>query len=96
MNRCNSILGPDFAYCIIVSGGKDVMNSRTVMSPELVGILSVGVALAGLILLVSSWVGTSLRSLDARLDKVEQNVAVLLERTTPLAPIAVNGEETTR
>ena len=57
------------------------------MSPELIGILSVGVSLAGLILMVSSWAGTSLRSLDARLDKVEQNQAVLLERTTPLAPV---------
>lgn len=56
------------------------MNGRSVMSPELIGILSVGVALAGLILLVASWVGESLRSLDARLDKVEQNQAVLLNR----------------
>lgn len=62
------------------------MNQKSVMSPELVGILSVGVALAGLILMVSFWVGTVLRSLDVRLDKVEQNQAVLLERTKPLVP----------
>lgn len=59
------------------------------MSPELIGILSVGVALAGMILSVALWSGSyvieRLDRLDARLDKVEQNQAVLLERTAPLA-----------
>lgn len=38
------------------------------MSPELIGILSVGVSLAGLILWMASWFGTSLERLEARLD----------------------------
>ena len=61
------------------------------MSPEMIGILSVGVALAGLILSVvligGAWVVDSFRSLDARLDKVEQNQAVILERTRHLEPL---------
>lgn len=60
------------------------------MSPELIGIVSVGVALAGLILSVvligGSWVVDSLGSLDARLDQVGQNQAVILERTRHLGP----------
>ena len=67
------------------------MNVRSTMSPELIGIVSVGVALAGLILSVvligGSWVADSLGSLDARLDQVGQNQAVILERTRHLEPI---------
>ena len=67
------------------------MNVKSTMSPELIGILSVGVALAGLILSVvligGSWVIDALGSLDARLDQVEQNQAVLLERTRHLEPM---------
>ena len=67
------------------------MNVRSTMSPELIGIVSVGVALAGLILSVvligGSWVVDSLGSLDARLDQVGQNQAVILERTRHLEPI---------
>ena len=48
-------------------------------------------ALAGLILSVvlmgGSWVIDALGSLDARLDQVEQNQAVLLERTRHLEPV---------
>jgi len=58
------------------------------MSPELIGIISVGVALAGLILSVvligGSWIVDSFRAFEARLDKVEQNQAVILERTRRL------------
>ena len=60
------------------------------MSPEMVGILLVGVALASLILSVvligGSWVADSFRALDARLEKVDQNQAVILERTRHLDP----------
>lgn len=58
------------------------MNRHSVVSPELIGILSVGVALASLILFVASWDRASLRSLAACLENVEQNQAVPLERTT--------------
>ena len=61
------------------------------MSPELIGILSVGVALAGLILSLvligGSWVIEALSALDDRLDRVEQNQAILLERTRHLDPV---------
>ena len=61
------------------------------MSPELIGVLSVGVALAGLILSVvligGSWVVDAFGSLDARLDQVGQNQAVVLERTRHLEPM---------
>ena len=67
------------------------MSVKSTMSHELVGILSVGVALAGLILSVvlvgGSWVIDALASLDAHLDQVEQNQAVLLDRTRHLEPI---------
>ena len=50
------------------------MKVESTMSPELIGILSVGVALAGLILSVVLIGGSSvidaLGSLDARLDQV--------------------------
>lgn len=64
------------------------MNAKSSMSPEMIGILSVGVALAGLILSVvligGSWAVDSFRALDARLENVEQNQAVILERTRHL------------
>ena len=67
------------------------MKVESTMSPELIGILSVGVALAGLILSVVLIGGSSvidaLGSLDARLDQVEQNQAVILERTRHLDPV---------
>ena len=67
------------------------VNVKSTMSAELIGILSVGVALAGLILSVvligGSWVVDALDSLDARLDQVEQNQAVILERTRHLEPM---------
>ena len=67
------------------------MNVKSTLSAELIGILSVGVALAGLILSVAliggSWVVDALDSLDARLDQVEQNQAVILERTRHLEPV---------
>ncbi len=67
------------------------MNVKYTMSPELIGVLSVGVALAGLILSVvligGSWVVDALGSLDARLDQVGQNQAVILERTRHLGPM---------
>ena len=78
------------------------MEKRSVMSPELIGILSVGVALAGLI--VSAWgrIETSIDRLDHRIDRIEasietvetrlnhvgRDVAVLLERIAPLSPVA--------
>ena len=75
---------------------------KSVLSPELIGILSVGVPLAGLFLGATFWVtgfvderfsylDTRIQSLDARLDKVERNQAVLLERTAPLAPAQVDA-----
>ena len=61
------------------------------MSAELIGIISVGVALAGLILSIAliggSWIVDSFRAFDARWDKVEQNQAVILERTRHLDPV---------
>lgn len=64
------------------------MSEESSMSPELIGIISVGVALAGLILSVvlvgGSWVVDSFRAFEARLDKVKQNQAVILERTRHL------------
>ena len=61
------------------------------MSAELIGTISVGVALAGLILSIAliggSWIVDSFRAFDARLDKVEQNQAVILERTRHLDPV---------
>ena len=64
------------------------MNAKSSMSPEMIGILSVGVALAGLILSVvligGSWGVDSFRAFEARLDKVGQNQAVILERTRHL------------
>ena len=58
------------------------------MSAELIGIISVGLALAGLILSIAliggSWIVDSFRAFDARLDKVEQNLAVISERTRHL------------
>ena len=57
----------------------------------MIGILSVGVALAGLILSLvligGSWVIEALSALDDRLDRVEQNQAILLERTRHLDPV---------
>ena len=41
------------------------------MSAELIGILSVGVTLAGLILTASLWIGGWLRDVDRRLARLE-------------------------
>ena len=75
------------------------MTRHSTMSPELIGILSVGAALAGLILAVASWFGIALSRTDDRFDrmdarpgKVEQSVAILLERTAPLAPAMAKKE----
>ena len=82
--------GIALAY-LLVTRYSASMSGKSTMSPEMIGILSVGVALAGLILSVvligGSWVVDSFRSLDARLDKVEQNQAVILERTRHLDPL---------
>ena len=51
------------------------MTRHSVMSPELIGIISVGVALAGMML----WTDGRIDRLDRRLGKVERNQAVLLE-----------------
>ena len=47
------------------------------MSAELIGILSVGVALAGLILTAALWMGGWMRALDARVGTVGQRMARL-------------------
>ena len=47
------------------------------MSAELIGILGVGAALAGLILTAALWMGGWLRALDGRVGKVEQRIARL-------------------
>ncbi len=41
------------------------------MSPELIGILTVGLALGGLILTASLWLGGWLRNVDWRLARLE-------------------------
>lgn len=41
------------------------------MSPELIGILGVGVALSSLILTAALWIGGWLRVMDCRLARVE-------------------------
>ncbi len=41
------------------------------MSPELIGILAVGAALAGLILTAALWIGGWLRDVDRRLARLE-------------------------
>ena len=41
------------------------------MSPELIGIVAVGIALAGLILTASLWIGGWLRDVDRRLARLE-------------------------
>lgn len=69
------------------------MSEESSMSPELIGIISVGVALAGLILSVvligGSWIVDSFRAFEARLDKVKQNQAVILERARHLDTLEV-------
>ena len=45
------------------------------MSPELIGILSVGAALAGLILTASLWIGGWLRDVGRRLARLEGLIA---------------------
>ena len=69
-------------------------DSKSVMSPELIGIVSVGLGLAGLILTGQSRtdarltaLGSRVAAVESRIGQVEQSVAVLLERTTPLAPV---------
>lgn len=47
------------------------------VSAELIGILGVGAALAGLILTAALWMGGWLRALDGRVGKVEQRIARL-------------------
>ena len=71
------------------------MKARSSMSPELIGILGVGVSLAGLILSVvligGSWIVDSFRAIDSRLDQLERNQAVLLERTKHLDPVTAES-----
>lgn len=66
------------------------MKKHSVMSPELIGILAVGVSLAGLMLTGFLYTNNRLDSridgLDARLRTVERNQTVLLERTKHLNP----------
>ena len=45
------------------------------MSPELIGILSVGATLAGLILTASLWIGGWLRDMGRRLARLEGLIA---------------------
>ena len=47
------------------------------MSAELIGILAVGAALAGMILTAALWMGGWLRALDGRVGTVEQRIARL-------------------
>lgn len=73
-----------------MNGNDGKKKSR--MSPELIGILLVGVALATMILTSTGRINDRIDRLDARLNTVEQNVAVLLERTKPLAPVTALAE----
>lgn len=67
------------------------MNRRPAITSELIGILAVGMALAGLVYTGQARTDASLAALNARLTALESRVsaleqgqAVLLERTAPL------------
>ena len=47
------------------------LGTRAEMSPELIGVLGVGVSLAALILTAASWIGGWLRDVDWRLTRLE-------------------------
>lgn len=68
------------------------MKDHAVMSPELIGILGVGVSLAGMILAGFLWMDGRINGLDSRLREVEQNQSVLLERTRHLEPLTATVE----
>ena len=68
------------------------MEKHSVMSSELIGILSVGAAIGTMMLAGFVWTNNQIDSLDDRLDKVEQNQAVLLDRTERLNPVPAIAE----
>lgn len=68
------------------------MEKHSVMSPEMIGILAVGAALGAMMLTGFIWTNNRIGSVDDRLDKVEQNQAMLLDRTQRLNPVPAIAE----
>ena len=64
---------------------------RSILSPELFGILRVGLALATLLHDSTGRVGSRIEDLDLRLIEVEKSIAVLLERTKHRHPVKAAG-----
>lgn len=68
------------------------MEKHSVMSPELVGILSIGAALGAMVLTGFIWTNNRIDRLDDRFDRIEQNQAALLDRTERLNPVPAIAE----